>query len=98
MTYTAHLREDRRLVILRVLSEMPGYTANESILHDMVVSWGNRCSRDQVRTEMAWLADQDLIKNSDMGGLYVAEIKRHGQEVASGLSEVPGVRKPSPEA
>ena len=34
--FSTHLTEDRRLVVLRVLAESAGYTANEYILQQML--------------------------------------------------------------
>ena len=76
------LDQDQRLVILRSLVEC-GDSANESILQTCLQTYGHRASRDTVRTHLA-----------DVSGCYVAEITGRGDDVASGLATVPGVKKP----
>ncbi|MCX9565273.1 ArsR family transcriptional regulator, partial [Vibrio cholerae] len=49
------LQKDRRLVMLRVLSEMPSYEANDSILDSMLDTYGHKVSRDLVQAELSWL-------------------------------------------
>ena len=87
------LNEDRRLCLLRCLEEVGG-SANESVLETCLDAYGHRLSRDAVRTLMAWLAEQGLLKIEDLCGCYVAEITGRGQEAAEGRITVPGVKKP----
>ncbi|HBC0987581.1 TPA: ArsR family transcriptional regulator [Escherichia coli] len=89
------LASDRRLVLLRSLSEC-GDTANESVLQTCLEAYGHRMSRDAVRTELAWLGEQNLVRLSDVSGCYVAAITGRGVDVAQGLATVPGVKKPRP--
>lgn len=96
MNYQKHLIEDRRLVILRVLKEMPQHSANDSMLHDLVIKWGNICTRDQVKTEISWLHDQGFLLREETAGIVIAEITQRGMDVAKGLTTVDGIRKPSP--
>jgi hypothetical protein len=51
-------------------------------------------ARDRVRTELAWLAEQGLVKVEAFESIRVASITRRGQDVAAGLATVPGVRRP----
>jgi Fe2+ or Zn2+ uptake regulation protein len=89
---------DRRLVILRLLEQAPGYAANDSILHSGLEHVGHRCSRDQVRTDLAWLAEQGLVEVEMLPGakIVVATIVARGLDVANGRATVPGVKRPSP--
>lgn len=89
------LDQDQRLVLLRSLLDC-GDSANESILQTCLQTYGHKVSRDTVRTQLAWLREQGLVTLSDVSGCYVAEITRRGDEVASGLTTVPGVKKPRP--
>ncbi len=57
-------------------------------------AYGHKVSRDVVRTQLAWLRAQGLVRLSDVGGCYVAEITGSGEDVANGLSGVPGVKEP----
>lgn len=89
------LDQDQRLVLLRSLLDC-GDSANESILQTCLQTYGHKVSRDSVRTQLSWLKEQGLVSLSDVSGCYVAEITGRGDEVASGLITVPGVKKPRP--
>lgn len=89
-------QEDRRLVILRILAEAPGYEANESILHAALDNVGHAISRDVVRAEMAWLGEIGLLKIEDIGGIRLARITSRGSDVAAGRAQCPGVKRPAP--
>ncbi|BBV15054.1 hypothetical protein IOMTU157_0270 [Citrobacter portucalensis] len=89
------LDQDQRLVLLRSLLDC-GDSANESILQTCLQTYGHKVSRDTVRTQLAWLREQGLVTLSDVSGCYVAEITGRGDEVASGLATIPGVKKPRP--
>lgn len=97
--FTESAREDRRLVLLKLLSEQIGYRANSSNLHAGLYKLGIVSSRDDVATELHWLRDQGLLRLEEVPeapGLTVAEITIRGDDVAHGRAIVPGVRKPAP--
>ena len=94
--YEAHVEQDRRLVVLRLLAKAPGYSSNDSILHGGLDTVGHRVSRDQVRTDLSWLAEQGLVKVEDLKGVCVARLTERGNDVAAGRVTVPGVKHPSP--
>lgn len=94
--YEKHLSEHRRLVILRVLAEAPAYAANDSILHTALATFGLHASRDQVRGEIAWLAEQGLATSEDIRGVIVATLTERGRDVGDGKAVVPGVKRPGP--
>lgn len=98
-TFAERVREDRRLVLLRLLSEQPGYRANSSNLHAGLYALGVPGSRDDVTTDLHWLRDQGYLRLENVPeapGLTVAEITTSGDDVAKGHAVVPGVRKPGP--
>lgn len=88
--------EHRRLSILRLLTDAPGYAANESILDQALDGVGLPASRDQVRADLAWLAEQGLATTEAVGELTVARVTLRGIDVARGDAVVPGVKRPSP--
>jgi Fe2+ or Zn2+ uptake regulation protein len=92
--FADYLREDQRLVILRVLCEMPSYTANSSVLFNLLGRYGHSPSRDQVKTELHWLDEQGLITIDDVSDVLVAKITERGQDVANGRTKAPGVKRP----
>lgn len=87
------LEQQSRLVILRSLVECRG-EANESMLQTCLDVYGVKVSRDEVRTQQAWLAEQGLVENEDVAGCIVSTLTGRGQDVAEGRSSVPGVKKP----
>jgi len=93
-TFAERLIEDRRLVILRVLHEQIGYRANSSVLTAALNHFGHSMSRDQVKTELHWLAEQRLLVVDDIGPVIVATLAERGQDVANGRAIVPGVSRP----
>lgn len=90
--------EDVRLVLLRLLSESPGYASNSSILDAALEDFGHHVSRDQVHTELSWLAEQGLLKVESISTVLRAELTARGLDVARGQAHVPGVRKRPPGA
>lgn len=93
--FAAHLSADRRLVILRLLAELPMYRANSSVLHMALERFGHATTRDLVKTDLAWLAEQGLVNTEVMGPVLVATATERGQDVASGRAMVPGVARPA---
>lgn len=92
--FANHLTEDRRLVILRVLMESAGYTANEYLLHSMAERLGHVVSADRIRTDLTWLQEQDLLTTDEVAGVLIAKLAARGEDVARGRAVVPGVKRP----
>ncbi|MCY1538972.1 hypothetical protein D9M68_745380 [compost metagenome] len=92
--YAEFLRQDMRLVILRLLVEMPAYRANSSVLNAALDNFGHSVSRDQVKTELQWLSEQGAVKLEEMGPVLVATLTERGQDIASGKARVPGIKRP----
>lgn len=98
-SFAESYREDRRLVLLRLLSEQPGYSTNSSILHAGLNKLRVNSTRDDVNTDLAWLRDQGLLLLEtipEIPHLFVVEITSRGSDVAAGRAVVPGVSRPSP--
>lgn len=88
--------EHLRLTLLRLLSGAPGYTANSSILHSAVADFGFSASRDQVRTELAWLEEQGCLRTKPVETLVVATLTERGMDCAEGRCRIPGIQPPAP--
>lgn len=97
MSYAKHLTKDRRLVMLRVLANSPGYSANEYTIEAVLEDLGHVISNDLLRSEIAWLAEQLLITTSQVGGVTIAKITQRGLDVARGKATHPDVQRPRPE-
>lgn len=93
-TFAERLIEDQRLVLLRVLAKMPQYKANSSVLAMAMDSFGHSVSRDFVRTQLAWLAEQGLLETDVMGPVLLATLTERGLDAAAGKVIVPGVARP----
>lgn len=96
MSFADTLRRHRRITILRTLAEAPSYGANESLISAVLDQFRVTSSRDQVRTELGWLADQGFVTNETIGDLLVTTITQDGLDVASGRRVHPDVEKPAP--
>lgn len=94
--YARYVEEDRRLVILRALEEDPGYSMNESVIQSVLASFGHRVGRDRVQQDLAWLAEQGLVKLELVISVQVATLTARGADAATGRSRVPGVKRPGP--
>lgn len=95
MSYQQLLTEDQRLVILRILSELPSYKSNSSVLHGLLAKLGHEISRDKVRTELNWLAEQGLVTlDQQTESVIVAKLTERGEDVAAGRAVVSGVQRP----
>lgn len=94
--YADYLSQDRRLVILRILAEMPTYRANSSVLHTVLNEWGHEPSRDQVKGELRWLQEQQLVTVEEIGdgAVLLAKLTERGADVAAGRARVDGVKRP----
>lgn len=90
------LRKHRRLAILRFLKDCAEYSANGSVLKDVLNGMSIGSTHDQVTTELAWLRDQGMISLDDLGFALLATATVSGIEVASGIASHPDVQRPSP--
>ena len=96
MSYKQMVTEDRRLVILKLLAESEGFTANEHLLASALPGFGHSVSHDRVRTDLDWLAEQELVTLASPGGVSVATLTARGDDVAAGRARVAGVKRPVP--
>lgn len=92
--FAEYLRRDIRLVMLRVLADMPAYRANSSVLTMALERFGHAVTRDQVKTELRWLEEQGFMTIEDLGAVLVATITERGADVARGRAQSPGVARP----
>jgi Fe2+ or Zn2+ uptake regulation protein len=97
MDFSDLITQDIRLCILQILQQDPGYSCNESILQSaMGALTGHKVSRDKVRTELDWLAEQGFVSVEDVVGIKVARLTQRGDDVAAGRLITAGVRRPTP--
>ena len=89
--------EHQRLALLQVLAEASEYSHNETVLRLALGELGLAVSRDRLRTQLNWLAEQDLLQVQDVSGLLVARLTARGEDVAHGRSRTPGVARSRPQ-
>lgn len=94
--YEHHLDEDRRLTLLHLLAESPGYSATAHVLQPGLEPFGHRVGLMRVAGDLTWLHEAGLVRASQIGGVHVAEITQLGLDVANGRAVHPGVRRPVP--
>lgn len=95
--YQTTIMEDRRLSLLLVLNQTPGYSANAFLLRDAISQiYGHNASLDQVRSDIAWLTEQGLVTSRTVGEVTLATLTARGVDAATGRANVPGVKKPMP--
>lgn len=89
--WRAHLR----IAILRALNDDPGKGGNESLLVDLVQAVHISADRDQVRDELLWLHERDLVRADVVRGSMVALLTEKGAMVAEGRRTQEGVKRPN---
>ena len=92
MSYADEVAKARRLSILLALYFAPGYTMNRHMLREQISRTGYVTSHDLMQTELAWLHEMQLV---DLLEFEAVSLTVRGQDVALGISETPGIRRPS---
>jgi len=93
------LAKDRRLVILRLLSEVPNYSLSASMLTKAVRAMRHAVYDDTIAADLVMLEQHGLLTREEepLNGktLVFATLTRFGLEVANGRPH-PMVDQPSP--
>ncbi|MDR1890147.1 MAG: ArsR family transcriptional regulator [Zoogloeaceae bacterium] len=92
------LRRDVRLVLLRILSELPGYAANSSVLANLLDQMGHRQTREAVKDDLRFLAGENLVTLETAQSVLLATLTERGQEIVEGRLTVSGVARPKARA
>lgn len=98
MNFDQFQTEDRRLVILRGLASAAQFRANAYLLRRYCEAVGHVTSADRIEQDLAWLAEQSLVRLEKAEGVTVATLTQRGGDVAEGRATVPGVQRPQPGA
>ena len=85
-----------RLDCLRLLGELPAYSANHRTLAAALRTRGHNPSADALADTLSWLAGRGLVETRDDAGYTVARLTDRGADVAAGREAVPGVARPMP--
>ena len=97
MNYAELVSADLRLQMLRALNQDADYSHNEAVIREVLRMTGHGIGRDRIRTELSWLAEQQLVTIEDVSGVWVAKLTARGADVACGCIQVPGIKRPGPE-
>lgn len=97
MRYNQAVTEDRRLAVLRILEQSPGYSANPYLLQRLLDGMGHAASYDTIKTDLHWLEEHGLLQIETLGGMPIPTLTMRGVDVAQGRAIVPGVARPMPE-
>jgi len=93
--FQEHLARDRRLCILRLLTETGG-TANDSVLHTALESLGHRKQpRSVIHEDIRFLQGVGLVVDEWLSRVLIVTLTQRGVNVAEGREEVEGVKKPA---
>lgn len=96
-TLAEKLAEDRRSIILRVLSDQGDFALNDGVLQDALDRFAHHVSRDLIHDDLSWLQDHGLVSCETLKtGLWVASLTKRGEECAQGRIRVPGVKRAGP--
>jgi hypothetical protein len=96
MSYAKLREEDRRLTILRLLSDSNEYKAHEYLLQEALERLGHAVSGDRLRADLAWLEEAGLVELDAVADVQVPRLTGRGLDVAQGRTQHPGVRRPRP--
>lgn len=98
-TYKEIVAQDRRLAMLRFLSEDNDYKINDSVMQQALEQLGHSVSREAIQADFDFLAEIGLIEVETYfdGKVQVAKITGRGLDVAAGRAVVTGVKRPRPE-
>jgi len=97
--YARYVLEDMRLLMLRLLSELPAYTANSSTLHSALQSWGHHVARGDVVRQLHWLAERALVELETITeDVLLVRLLDRGLDVAQGIIRHPGIKPVRPRA
>jgi DNA-binding HxlR family transcriptional regulator len=98
-SFAETLAKDRRLVILRLLSEVDGYSLSSSMLTKAVRSMRHAVYDDTIAADLVMLEQHGLVTREEEPHngktLVFATLTRFGLEVANGRPH-PIVDQPSP--
>lgn len=95
MSYSDLLIQDARLVLLRVMNEMPSKRANSSVLCTILdEKYGHELDLPAVKRELRWLEENELVEIETAGSVLLATLRERGEKVVKGRITVEGVKRP----
>jgi len=83
--------ELRRLAILKIIVESNSYSVKESVLHQKLEEHGFKISFDRLRTDIAWLYEQQVV-HIETGDQWLVKLTQPGLDVVHGRMWIPGIQ------
>lgn len=98
-SFAEKLREERRLVLLRCLSDVDGYKANDASLRTLLEHYGFTVGRDTLRADICFLKDHTLVRVEELAppsgaDLWMVHLLPAGDDVARGRARHYGIARP----
>lgn len=92
----AQLRtEVRRLALLQLLAVEPSHTLNDALLQELAQGQGYDAGTAAIQEDLRHLAQTGCVALKELPGpVYVATLRRHGEDVSRGAASAVGVAKP----
>ena len=95
MNYNELKTADLRLAMLQILEEDAGYSVNEYLMDKCLALLGHAISQDKLRTEAAWLEEQNLLTVTPTSPLTLTITGRGADPEDPGRIPRPGGRSGS---
>ncbi len=92
LTLQDRITHARRLRILQLLAESPGYEASQELLYQAL----ENASMTAVSSDLSWLTECGLTTRRAISELALARLTTRGMDVAHGRERVDGVARPTP--
>lgn len=97
-TFAEVMREDRRLVILRLLNEATGKQGNSSVLHAGLKHLSIIVERHDLIDDLRFLQTHGLVELRQLGdinlNLYAVHLRSRGEDLLQGDINIEGVSRP----
>lgn len=87
---------DARLIILRGLYGDPNYSSSDSLLQQLLATYGINRTREWVRDEMRFLSELGAVLLTDAGTAKIATLTRKGVDHVERRITIEGVKRMSP--
>ncbi|WJY18707.1 hypothetical protein QQS45_00180 [Alteriqipengyuania flavescens] len=84
------IRPNIRRAILDLLNDTGGQL-NDDVIARLLASLGHRVARRDIREELAWLKEKELVKTEEVGPFLVGEITPDGIDCSDGNLRIEGV-------
>ena len=94
-SYEERVTEDARLIILKELCQQPDGRLNEVSIQRVLDAFAISRTRDWIRTQLARLAEMEVVRVSEIGTVHVAQLRQAGRHHVERRAFVAGISHPS---